>query len=94
MKIGNIKLESKEKKENGTTLIDKLDDVGSTSFMKDKRVGDHETYYLRCLRFYIPNLARHTLITHECGIGIYSMQGFEKRNEESKNCMRKFNNNK
>ena len=81
LKIGNIKLESKEKKVPVTTLIDQSEkniiefyDAGSTTFMKDKRVGDHETYYLHCLRFYIPKLARKTWETHECGIGIYSMQ--------------------
>mmetsp|Transcript_47890 Transcript_47890/g.55252 ORF Transcript_47890/g.55252 Transcript_47890/m.55252 type:complete len:93 (-) Transcript_47890:8-286(-) len=61
--------------------------------MKNKRVGDHGTYYLHYLRFYIHKRARQTWETHECGIGIYSMQGFERRNKESKNCMKKFNNN-
>ena len=101
LKIGNIKLKSEEKKIPVTTLIDefvknitKFYDVGSTSFMKHKRVGDHETYYLHCLRFYILKLARQTWETHECGIVICSIQGFERRNKESKNCMKKFNNNK
>ena len=101
LKIGNIKLESEKQNENVTTLINQFEkniiafyDVGRSSFMKDKRVGDHETYYLHCLRFYIPKMARETWTTHECGIGIYSMQGFERRNKESKNCMKKFNNNK
>ena len=62
--------------------------------MKNKRGGDHETYYLHCFQFYIPKLARHTWKTHECGIGIYSMQGFERRNKESKNYMKKISNNK
>ena len=64
LKIGNIKLES-EKKENVNTLIDQFEkniitfyDVGRTSFMKDKRVDDHETYYLHCLRFYIPKMSQ------------------------------------
>jgi len=67
LKIRNIKLESEEKKVPVTTLIDQSEkniiefyDVGSTSFMEEKRVGDHETYYLHCLRFYIPKLARQT----------------------------------
>mmetsp|Transcript_60399 Transcript_60399/g.67547 ORF Transcript_60399/g.67547 Transcript_60399/m.67547 type:complete len:91 (+) Transcript_60399:565-837(+) len=57
--------------------------------MKNKRVGDHGTYYLHYLRFYIHKRARQTWETHECGIGIYSMQGFERKNKESKNCMKK-----
>ena len=75
LKIRNIKLESEEKRENVTTLIDQFEkniiafyDVRSTSFMKDKRAGDHETYYLHCFRYYIPKLARHTWNIHECGI--------------------------
>ena len=62
--------------------------------MKDKRFSDHETYYLHCLRFYIPKMARHAWKTQWCGIEIYSIQGFERRNKESKNCMKQFNNNK
>ena len=68
--------------------------VGSTTFMKANCVGDREMYYLHCLRFYIPKLARETWERHQCGIGIYSMQGFERRNKESKSIMNKFNNNK
>ena len=56
--------------------------------MKDERVRDQETYYLHCLHFYTPEMARHTWKTHECGIGIYFMQGFERGNKESKNCMK------
>ena len=62
LKIGNTKLESEEKKGHFTTLIDQLEkniiafyDVRSTAFMKDKRVSDHETYYLHCLRFMFQN---------------------------------------
>ena len=58
LKIGNIKLESEKQNENVTTLINQFEkniiafyDVGRSSFMKDKRVSDHETYYLYCLRF-------------------------------------------
>ena len=81
--------------ENVTTLIDQFKkniitfyDVRRTSFMKDKHVSDHETYYLYYLRFYIPKISRHTCKTHECGIGIYSMQEFERKNKESKNCIK------
>ena len=101
LKVGNIKLESEEKKVPVATLIHRFEQniiefyrVGSTSFMKKKFVGDHETYYLHCLCFYIPKLARQTWERHQCGIGIYSMQGFERRNKESKSIMTKFNNNK
>ena len=101
LKVGNIKLEAKDKNLPVPILILKFEQnitefyhVGSTSFMKRKLVGDSETYYLHCLRFYISKLARQTWERHECGIGIYSMQGFERRNKESKSIMNKFNNNK
>ena len=101
LKIGNIKLESEKQNENVTTLINQFEkniiafyDVGRSSFIKDKRVGYHETYYLHCLRFYIPKWPKRRGQHNECGIGIYSMQGFERRNKELKNCMEKFNNNK
>ena len=101
LKVGNIQLEAEEKNVPVGTLIDQFEKnitefylVGSTTFMKANRVGDRETYYLHCLRFYIPKLARETWERHQCGIGIYSMQGFERRNKESKSIMNKFNNNK
>lgn len=43
---------------------------------------------------YIPNMAKEIWTAHRCGIGIYIIQGFERRNKESKNTMRRFNNNK
>ena len=56
--------------------------------------GDDETFYLHVLRFYIPHIARETWKDHGLGVGIYSMQGFERRNKESKNTLRRFSNNK
>ena len=101
LKVGNIKLESKEKNIPVAFLIDQFEKnvtkfylVGSTTFMKANRLGDCQTYYLHCLRFYIPNLARETWGRHQCGIGIFSIQGFERRDKESKSIMNKFNNNK
>ena len=88
LKIGNIKLESEEKNVPVTTLIDQFEQnitkfylVISTSFIKANCVSDRKTYYLHCLRFYIPKLAREKWEIHQCGIGIYSMQGFERKNK-------------
>ena len=59
-----------------------------------KRRFDDETYYLHALRYYIPRFARQTWDNHRCGVGVFTMQGFERRNKESKTIMRKFSNNK
>ena len=57
-------LKSLHRVNSNTTLINQFEqniiafyDVERSSFMKDKRVGDHETYYLHCLRFYIPKMS-------------------------------------
>ena len=55
--------------------------------------GDDETFYMHCLRYYVPKIALETYETHKCGIGIFNMQGFERRNKESKNCLKRFSNN-
>ena len=56
--------------------------------------GDDETFYLHCLRFYIPQIAEVTLKKHNLGVGIFTMQGFERRNKESKNTFKRFRNGK
>ena len=56
--------------------------------------GNGETFYMHTLRFYIPYIATETFKLHQCGVGIFTMQGFERRNKESKNCLQRFSNNK
>ena len=73
----------------------KFYDVGSRTFLsKDGKVGCDETFYLHTLRYYIPQVVRTTYERHHCGIGIFSMQGFERRNKESKSCMKRFTNHR
>ena len=57
-------------------------------------IGDEETLYMHALRFYIPVIAKVTFDRHGVGIGIFNMQGFERRNKESKNTLQRFSNNK
>ena len=47
---------------------------------------------MHCLRFYIPKIVDITYKNHNLGIGIFTMQGFERRNKESKNILRRFSN--
>ena len=56
--------------------------------------GDDETFYMHVLRFYLPQIAKKTLTDHELGLGIWTMQGFERRNKESKHTLKRFSNNK
>ena len=70
---------------------------GTETFLSGKgnNFGEEETYYLHALKYYIPRDAWKIWETHKCGIGVlFTMQGFERHNEESKNITRRFNNNK
>ena len=42
----------------------------------------------------MPKIAKETLEKHKLGLGIFTMQGFEQRNKESKNTLRRFCNGK
>ena len=44
--------------------------------------GDNETFYLHALRCYFPQLAIKLYKKHHMGLGIFTMQGFERRNKE------------
>ena len=59
--------------------------AGGKSFLtKGKVVGDDETFYMHCLRCYTPHIAEITYKQHHLGVGIFTMQGYERRNKESK----------
>ena len=69
--------------------------VGARTFLSlPGRPGSQETFYTHTLRYYVPTIARTTFKRHGTGIGIFTMQGFERRNKESKNCMKRFSNYK
>ena len=70
-------------------------EAGENSFLQPKDVkGDGETFYCRTLCFYMLQFAKETWDKHRLGLGIYTMQGFERRNKESKNTFRRFTNKK
>ena len=54
---------------------------------KNTILQDDEPFYFHCLRFYLPSLAKQTYEEHHLGLGIFNMQGFERRNKESKKCL-------
>ena len=83
------------------TTIDKFVDnlskfynCGGITFLTKKETGDDETFYLHSLRYYLPKIAQDTWTKHSVGIGMFTMQGYERRNKESKSVLQKFNNNK
>ena len=46
----------------------------------------NENYYCHVLINYTPIVMKETFDEFGVGIGIFSMQGIERRNKESKNC--------
>ena len=68
--------------------------AGSRTFLtKAGNVGIEETFYLHTLRYYMPVVACTTFVRHRTGVAIFTMQGFERRNKESKYFMKRFSNN-
>ena len=68
--------------------------VGSNTFLTRKNTGYSETLYQHVLRYYVPHIAQVTFDKFKLGPGIFTMQGYERRNKESKNIYRRFNNHK
>ena len=67
---------------------------GKKTFLTKRNDGDDETFYFHCLRFYMPKIVDETWEKFKFGVGIYTMQGYERRNKESKNTLQRFSNNK
>ena len=57
---------------------------GSFCIFTNTVKGDGETFYCHIAKHWIPNMARWTLDNLGCGVGIWTMQGFEHRNKQSK----------
>ena len=53
-----------------------------------------ENFYCHVLTDYMAVFMQETYSTYKLGTGIFSMQGFERRNKESKNCAKRFCNNR
>ena len=71
-----------------TNLV-KFYDHGSRTFLSTNGMinGNGESFYCHALRFYMPSIIKMTFRKHHLGPGIFNMQGFERRNKESKNCL-------
>jgi hypothetical protein len=67
------------------TIVREFYTCGKETFLSK---GD-EPFYFHCLCYYLPKIAEITYSRHKLGIGIFTMQGFERRNKESKGMIRK-----
>jgi hypothetical protein len=66
-------------------------------FIKSGRYSfllNDEPFYFHCMRYYLPTIARQTFHSFQLGLGIFNMQGFERRNKESKTLLHRACNNK
>ena len=66
----------------------------SITFLTKDNTGDLENFDCHVWRLYMPQHARTTWERHKLELEIFTMQGFERRNKESKNCFRRFTNKK
>ena len=67
-------------------------ECGMSTFLKKTHYGDEETFYLRSLQYYLPVIMHTTWESHRIGWGVFTIQGFERINKESKNTLSRFNN--
>jgi len=63
-------------------------------FLTKTTKGDQDTFYTHTLRYYLPYITEKKINQHKLGLGIGTMQGFERRNKESKNVYNRFTNKK
>ena len=73
--------------------VKKFYNIGSRTFLSRRGdQGKDETFYMHTLRYYMPSIVETTFERHGVGVGVFNMQGFERRNKESKNIYNKYNN--
>ena len=72
--------------------VTKLYEYGGDTFLKKHVEGDIETFYLHVVRFYMNDTIKDTWDKYSCGVEIFSMKGFERRNKESKQAISRHSN--
>ena len=92
-KIQNVR-EYKQKIAEYEQNVKELYTVGAKTTLTNNNTGDCETIYYHVARYYIPKIARELFEKYGVGVGIFSMQGFERRNKESKNTLKRFCNHR
>ena len=76
------------------TNVKEFYECGRKTFLTKNVDGDDEFFYSHVLRFYIPRHAEEIFTEQGVGLGVFTMQGYERRNKESKNTLKRFTNNK
>ena len=65
-----------------------------STFLTCNDPSEQETFYLHALQFYMPKIMKEKWKTHRLGVGVFTMQGMERRNQESKKALQNHTNNK
>ena len=67
-------------------LVKQFYEYGRTTFLASKagEIGSMETSYMHILRYNLATLAKVTFERHKVGIGVFTLQGYERCNKESK----------
>ena len=69
-------------------ITSELYHAGMLTFLTDRILGDHETFYAHAVRWYFPAIARRTYSKYGLGIGVFTMEGFEAINYMTKRLIR------
>lgn len=88
------KFEYENKIEIFKNNIKELYKAGKDTFLTDNLLGDNENVYMHILLGYFLTIVENTQKDYELGVGIFDMNGFERRNKESKEYAHKYTNNK
>ena len=65
-------------------------EAASETILINHTIGDNESFYSHALFCYYPQLIDQLWKSYDVGIGIFTLQDFERRNKESKNAARRF----
>ena len=75
--------------------VKRLYQYGRMSYLTERNItGGSETCYFHVVRYYFPRVAKYNWDEYGLGLGVFSMQGIERRNKESKFIMNNYSNNK
>ena len=72
----------------------KYQEAASKTYLSKNTMGDSENFYSHALFCYYPQLVDRIWKDHEMGVGMFNLQGMERRNKESKNAAKRFCNGK
>ena len=66
------------------TNVDIFYKHGLDSFLTERSKGDKETFYIHTISHYVYDIIKDTYRSHRLGPGVWSMEGFESKNAQSK----------